>query len=143
LVQLTDIGYLREAIQGVPVVTAPGEIDITNAGYLREVLRQAARRGRPIVVVDMTGTVFCDSAGLHTLVRAHKQVMAQGNELRLVVPAHGGVRRILTVTGLDRFLSCFTSLEEALARTSGPAEAQASAGEAAEQANGASVSMHL
>jgi anti-sigma B factor antagonist len=136
LVQLTDIGYLREAIEGVPVVTAPDEIDITNAGYLREVLRQAARRARPMVVVDMTGTVFCDSAGLHTLVRAHKQVMAQGNELRLVVPADGGVRRILTVTGLDRFLSCFTSLEEALARTPGPADAQASAGEVAEQANG-------
>jgi anti-sigma B factor antagonist len=140
---LTDIGYLREAIEGVPVVTAPDEIDITNAGCLREVLRQASRRGRQAVVVDMTGTAFCDSAGLHTLVRAHKQVMAQGNELRLVVPAHGGVRRILTLTGLDRFLSCFTSLEEALAQTPDPAHPQASAGKAAEQADRTIVSTHL
>jgi anti-sigma B factor antagonist len=141
--QLTDIRYLRQAIEDVAVVTAPAEIDITNAGCLREALRQAARRGRPAVVVDMTGTVFCDSAGLHTLVRAHKQVVAQGNELRLVVPAHGGVRRILTLTGLDRFLSCFTSLEEALAQTPDPADRQAGAGEAAEHANATIISMQL
>jgi anti-sigma B factor antagonist len=140
---LTDIRYRRKAIEGVPVVTAPAEIDITNAGCLREVLLQAAGRGHPMVVVDMTGTTFCDSAGLHTLVRARKRVMAQGNELRLVVPAHGGVRRILTLTGLDRFLPCFTSLEEALAQTPGAANPQPGAGEAAEQANRTVVGMQL
>ena len=77
----------------------------------------------------MTGTVFCDSAGLHTLVRAHKRVMAKGDELRLVIPADGVVRRILTLTGLDQFMSCFTSLEEALAQPQGAADSQATAAE--------------
>ncbi len=37
----------------------------------------------------MTRTQFCDSAGLGVLVRAHKQALAEGGELRLVMPADG------------------------------------------------------
>jgi anti-anti-sigma factor len=103
----------------MPVVTTPNEIDITTADSLREVLLQASRGAHPTVAVDMTGTAFCDSAGLHTLLRAHKRAMSEGCELRLVVPAHGAVRRILILTGLDRVMSCFDSLEEAVAQTPG------------------------
>jgi anti-anti-sigma regulatory factor len=35
----------------------------------------------------MTGTQFCDSAGLGVLVRAHKRALADGGELRLVILA--------------------------------------------------------
>lgn len=114
---MTDIRYLRNMINGVPVLTAPAEIDITTAERLREVLLQATSRRYPMVVVDMTGTRFCDSAGLHTLLAAHKRVMTEGDELRLVIPADGAVRRVLTVTGLDRLMPCFPSLQEALAET--------------------------
>lgn len=70
-------------INSVPVVTAPAEIDITTAEQLRTVLLHAANRGYATVVVDMTLTRFCDSAGLTVLVRAHKRAVADGGELRL------------------------------------------------------------
>lgn len=46
-----------EGIGGVPVVTAPEEIDITNAPELRSALVGAVVRGRGILVVDMTRTL--------------------------------------------------------------------------------------
>jgi hypothetical protein len=46
---------------GVPVVTAPAEIDITTAGQLRAMLTEWATRGHTTVVVDLTGTQFCVS----------------------------------------------------------------------------------
>ncbi len=101
---------------GVPVVTAPTEIDITTAGQLRATLAGWAARGHTTVAVNMTGTQFCDCTGLHVLVRAHKQAQAEGGGLRLVLPARGPVPRIFTLTGLDRVIPHFTSLEQALAQ---------------------------
>ena len=101
---------------GVPVVTAPAEIDTTTAGQLRAILFEWHTRGHATVVVDMTGTQFCDSAGLRELVRVHKRARAEGGELRLVLPVGGAVRRVFTVTGLDRLIPHFTVLEQALAQ---------------------------
>jgi hypothetical protein len=58
-------------INGVAVVSAPVEIDIANAEQLRAVLLEAGRRGHGTVVVDMTRTRYCDSAGVSALVAAH------------------------------------------------------------------------
>jgi len=99
----------------VPVVTAPEEMDITTAYRLRGALA-AAVRGHATVVVDMTRTHACDTAGLHVLVRAHRRALAQGGELRLVAPSPD-VRRLFAVTGLDRVIRHFASLDEALAQT--------------------------
>src|SRR5215469_2353433 len=101
---------------GAPVVTAPAEIDATTVGQLRVILLRWNTRGQFTVVVDMTGTQFCDSAGLRELMRAHKRAVAEGGGLRLVLPADGAVRRVFTFTGLDRLIPHFTALEQALAR---------------------------
>ena len=103
-------------IGGVPVVTAPAEIDVTTAGQLRAMLAEWAARGYTTLVVDLTGTEFCDSAGLTVLVWAHNQALAEGGGLRLVLPASGSLPRIFTVTDLDGLIPHFTGLEQALAQ---------------------------
>jgi anti-sigma B factor antagonist len=105
--------YPFQMAGGVPVVTTPAEIDMTTAGQLRAVLFEWHTRGHATVVVDMTGTQFCDSAGLRELVRAHKRARAKGGELRLVLPADGAVPRVFTVTGLDHLIPHFAALEQA------------------------------
>jgi len=108
-------------INGVPVVEASEEIDICNAEQLRLVLLEACSRGHATVVVDMTRTRYCDSSGFSVLVGAHKRALAEGGELRLVIPADSRVLRIFTVIGLGRFIPRFASLEQAL--PPGPAAA--------------------
>jgi anti-sigma B factor antagonist len=88
-------------INGVPVVTAPAEIDVSTAEQLRAVLLYLAACGHATVVVDMTRTRFCDSAGLTVLVRAHQRAVAEGGELRLVIAAGGAVARVFALTRLD------------------------------------------
>ena len=101
-------------INGLPVVTAPAEIDIITAEKLRAVLLEAAENGHATIVVDLTGTRFCDSSGLNVLAVAHRRARNEGGELRLVLP-DGPVVRVLAITGLDRFIPCFTGLDQALA----------------------------
>ena len=103
-------------INGVPVVAAPAEIDVIAAGQqLRAVLLDSAARGHATVVVDMTGTVLCGCSGPHTLLRAHKRAVSEGSELRLVVSPDSAVPRVVRPAGLDRLISCFSSLAQALA----------------------------
>jgi anti-sigma B factor antagonist len=109
-------GFPVEVITSVPVVTAPEGIDITNAAGLRTALLQAAALGRGTLVVDMSHTQFCDTAGIHALVGAHKRAPAEGGQVLLVIGA-AAVHRIVSITGLDRVIPTFQSLEYALAHT--------------------------
>ena len=111
---MPEASFPVEMAGSVPVVVAPEEIDITNAGGLRAALLQAAAHGNRTLVVDMSRTQFCDSAALHVLVRAHKQAQAEGGEVLLVITAVP-VLRIFAVTGIDHMIPNFASLEEALA----------------------------
>jgi STAS domain len=65
----------------------------------------------------MSRTQFCDSAGVHALVAGHRRAEADGGVMVLVIPA-AAVLRILAITGADRVIPNFTSLDEALAHAS-------------------------
>jgi len=111
---MPDAGFPVEMVSGVPVVVTPEEVDITNAAGLRGVLLETAAARHGTLVVDMSRTRFCDTAGIHALVSAHKQARADRGELRLII-ATPMVRRIFTITGLDHVIPHFGSREEALA----------------------------
>ena len=113
---MPDAGFPVELIRSVPVVAAPEDIDITNAAGLRTALLQAASLGNGTVVVDMSRTQFCDTAGIHALVGAYKRARAEGGQV-LLVALSDAVLRIFSITGLDRVIPCFSSLEQALAQT--------------------------
>lgn len=108
--------FTVEVVLGVPVVAAPEEIDITNAIGLRAALLEAAAQGNGTLVVDMSRTRFCDSAALNVLVRTHQRAQAENGEVRLVIRA-ADVLRIFAVSGIDRVIPSFLSLEKALAQT--------------------------
>lgn len=95
------------------MVTAPEEIDVTNVGGLRVSLLEASARGYATFVADLSRTRFCDSAGLNVLVRAHKRALSEGGELRLVIPSVA-VLRAFAVTGIDRVIPHFVTVDEAL-----------------------------
>jgi anti-anti-sigma factor len=129
VMQMREVSFPVELVRGVPVVAASEEIDITNAAGLRTALLKAARHdaggdeaggseagGHRTFVVDMTRTRFCDSAGIAALVGAHKRAQAEGGRVLLAVSG-AAVPRIFELTGIDRIIPSFTSLEEALAET--------------------------
>lgn len=111
---MPESGCRFQLTGGVAVVTAPAEVDSGTVTHLRTALLQAAIGGHPTVVVDMSHTRVCGSAGLNLLVRAHKRALARGGELRLVVPAGAVTRHVAAVTGIDDVIPHFASLREAL-----------------------------
>src|SRR5580692_6305455 len=109
---MPDLSFPVSLVNGMTVVTTPDEIDISNASLLRAALATATRSAPEIVVVDMSGTEYCDSTGLNVLVRAQKKAEPAGVQLRLVVQANA-VQRMLTVTGVAGLFRVYASLDEA------------------------------
>jgi anti-sigma B factor antagonist len=114
---MDDSSFPVEVISGVPVMTAPCELDITNASELETALQSTAPDGTGTLVIDMSSTRFCDSAALRTLLMARTRLRAGGGDLLLVI-AGEAVLRVFQITGADRLIRHVASLEEALARTS-------------------------
>jgi len=98
------------------VVTLPEQMDVSNAGQIREELLWTINRGATALVVDMTATISCDHAGADAVARAYRRAVVSGTGMRLVVTAQV-VRRVLSLSSLDRLVSIYPSLEAALAAT--------------------------
>lgn len=96
------------------VVTAAGEIDLTNAECLRDSLLAAFNAGATALVVDLTATTFLDSAGVTALVRASRRATASEAAVRVAVTAPA-VLRVLNLVGIDRLVPVYPSIAEALA----------------------------
>lgn len=93
------------------VITMPAEIDAANADQVRLALLSAARPGVPVLIIDMTGTTFCDSSGVHAVITAYRQAAQTGTQLRLAATV---VQRIFTVIGADQLMPIYPALEAAL-----------------------------
>jgi anti-sigma B factor antagonist len=113
------------------VVTLPQRMDVSNAGQVRDELLAAINHGARALIADMTATASCDHAGADAVVRVYQRGVISGTELRLVVTAKI-VSRVLSISGVDRLVCIYPSLEaataaqppaEALARVAAPAGA--------------------
>jgi anti-sigma B factor antagonist len=104
-----------QAAGDVPVVVAlPAEIDVTNSGQVHDRLVAAFEPGVGIVIADLTSTVFCDSSGVHAIMRAYEGAAARDVQLWLAVAQAGSVRRVLELTGVGRLMPVYPSLQDAM-----------------------------
>jgi anti-anti-sigma factor len=94
------------------ILTVVGELDILTAPAVDEAVQVALADKPPVLVLDLTQVLFLGSAGLSVLLTAHQRA-APHCELR-IVSATRPTRRPIELTGLDRQLTLFTSLDEAL-----------------------------
>lgn len=105
------------------VVRFPGEIDLTRSDAARETLLAALNQSALALIVDMTGTTFCDSSGITALVRAARRASATGATVRLAATAPP-VLRVLSLVGIDRLIDVYPSVDAARAslsdQTGGP-----------------------
>ena len=99
------------------LVALPEDIDVSNAGQIREELLSVINQGAEALIVDMTATVSCDHAGADAVARAYQRAVVSRTELRLVVTS-GVVLRMLGMTGVGRLVPVYPSVEAALAARS-------------------------
>ncbi len=92
----------------------PAEIDVANSSGVDDLLAAVAAQSPDVITADMTGTVFCDSAGVHALARAYRLAAANGGELCLAI-GDSPVARILQLIGLDQVVPVHHDVQQSLA----------------------------
>ncbi|MET8654000.1 MULTISPECIES: STAS domain-containing protein [Nocardia] len=100
----------RTSVGSTAVLTVSGEVDVASAPQLQSAIDEALREQPPVLVVDLSGVGFFGSAGLSVLLVATEAAPSGG--LRVV--ASDQVRRPIEVTGLDKLLAVFDTLDRAV-----------------------------
>ncbi|MFI7501645.1 STAS domain-containing protein [Streptomyces sp. NPDC049687] len=104
-------------VDGIRVVTVRGEIDHDVKDVLGDVLLSYDGATPPLrTVVDLSGVTFMDSSGINVFVAAHRQVSGAEGWLRIAA-AQESVLRLLQLVGVDDFISCHPTVEQALSAT--------------------------
>ena len=112
---------------GLHIVRAESELDWERAKAFAERIREAARADGARVVVDLSAVDFADSATLHVLLDARRDLAERGGRLVLAGPLSAGARRLFDVTmtaGHFEFAADTAAARRALENGSrGPVEA--------------------
>jgi anti-sigma B factor antagonist len=97
----------------IAILSLTGEVDVANAAQVRDAALQLIERGATRLIVDLSQTEYMDSTALGTLVGLLKRLKESDGQLVIAAP-QPRVRRLFTITGLDRIFPLRGDLEAAL-----------------------------
>jgi len=105
---------LTEQEIGTCVTLAPvGKFNLVSAPPVKARIDALVAGGKVKIVVDLGGVDFIDSSGLGALIGGLKAARQHGGDVRIAC-AGEQVRAVLKLTNLDRILSPYPTVEEAL-----------------------------
>lgn len=96
------------------VARLSGEVDMTNAEYVRDELTAAVPNDVHALVIDLSGAHYLDSAAIELLFELSRRLGRRRQELRLVVPGGSSLTRLLTLTDVGSVAPIHQSLAAAL-----------------------------
>ena len=102
----------RETAHRPVIVKFPEEVDLTNsAAATAGVFDALSSHG--LVIVDMSGTTFCDSSGMRMLLVARNHAGSAVGSWIVIKPG-GAVARSLAVLGISSMLPIYGSIDDAV-----------------------------
>ncbi|MGO8887992.1 MAG: STAS domain-containing protein [Streptosporangiaceae bacterium] len=96
--------------------TLPATAAGASVRAVQEGLRSALSQRPAALVVDMTPTIFCHSAGVRAVMLTHREAADAGCEVRLVISSPG-VMRVFSIIGADQLAEVHSGLASALHAT--------------------------
>jgi anti-anti-sigma factor len=101
-----------EWIERACLVRLAGELDLYNAGVVRETLAGICANGPERVIVDLSEVEFVDSTALGALIEARTKL--PNRDAFILAAPRMEPRRALEISGLDRHFSILETVPEAL-----------------------------
>jgi anti-anti-sigma factor len=109
---MADIRFERDEKTVVAILT--GEVDMSNAAWVRHQIAGFIMPADDAVIVDMSDLSFMDSAGLHAVVELGTMLEERRQQLRLCVPDGSHIKRAIEIVGLQRTVRVHADLGEAM-----------------------------
>jgi anti-anti-sigma factor len=100
--------------RSVPVCELRGELDASNVDTVQARLLECVHNDAPGLVLDLTETTYLGSAAVRILFDLARRLRTRRQELRLVVPPDGVVRRVLVLTALADVVPLDEQIDDAV-----------------------------
>lgn len=92
-----------------------GEVDMSNADYVRDEITAAVPNDAHALVIDLSATSYLDSAAIELLFELSRRLGRRRQQLRLVVPEGSPLTRLLSLTDVGSVAPLHAELADALA----------------------------
>jgi len=99
---------------GITVLAAHGEVDVSTAPQLRQAIIEEASAGPGPLVIDLSDVDFLDSTGLGVLVSGLKRFRTMDSDVLLVVTSTR-ILKVFEVTGLTQVFRIHDTRDAAVA----------------------------
>jgi anti-anti-sigma factor len=97
---------------GIAVVSIGGEIDMSTAPVFEAGIAEALEEDPPALVIELSEVIFMASVGLRILAATQEKL---GKSIQFAVVADNmAASRPMQLTGLDKLISLYPTLDEAL-----------------------------
>ena len=96
------------------VARLSGEVDMSNATYVREQLLASMPNEAAIMVLDIGGCRYLDSAAIEVLFDVSRRLARRRQELRIAMPPDSPLKRVLELTEVHTAAPVYDSLDAAL-----------------------------
>jgi stage II sporulation protein AA (anti-sigma F factor antagonist) len=88
-----------------------GEVDIANARSVKERLLDGVPNTASGLVLDLSATHHLDSSGVRMIFELDERLDNRRQKLELVVPDESLLKGVLEITGVQRVVPMFTSVD--------------------------------
>ena len=97
----------------IPVARLQGEVDASNVKEMGDRLRSLLSNRSVALVIDLSATMYLDSAGINMLFALAEELRGRQQRLALVVGKGSPIARMITLTGLDQTIPVTGALADA------------------------------
>jgi anti-anti-sigma factor len=91
-----------------------GEVDMTNAGLVREELLASVPNDAHALVIELSACRYLDSAGIEVLFDMARRLHRRRQELRLSLPPSSPLKRLIDLTEVASAAPVYETLDAAL-----------------------------
>lgn len=96
---------------GVTILDLSGEVDVSQAPHLRNILTKLLDQGNGRLLVNMADVAYIDSAGLSVLIAAHRKAQGANGAFGLSSP-QATVQKVFNLTRMSKVFQIYPTLEE-------------------------------
>ncbi len=103
---------------GVTILDLSGEIDVSYATQLRDILVEIIEKGAGPLLVNLSDVRYIDSAGLSVLITANRKSQGAGLAFGLSNP-QSTVQQVFKLTRINKVFKIFPTTEDGIATLGG------------------------
>jgi anti-anti-sigma factor len=110
--RLADIHCTDHGSAKIAALT--GEINLSNTERIRRAITQEISNQALVLILDLTGVDFFDSAGIQLIYQLREDLRTRGQVLQLVIPPVSPTNDALRFAGVTHHVEILETVEDAL-----------------------------